>query len=37
MTAFWDTFLDVMALVGNQSIYLLWGIGMVFVMRLMRD
>lgn len=37
MTAFWDTFLDVMALVGNLGIYLLWGIGMVFVMRLMRD
>ena len=37
MTAFWDTFLDVMALVGNLGIYLLWGLGMVFVMRLMRD
>lgn len=37
MTAFWDTFLDIMALVGNLGIYLLWGIGMVFVMRLMRD
>jgi hypothetical protein len=37
MTAFWDTFLEIMALVGNLGIYLLWGIGMVFVMRLMRD
>ena len=37
MAAFLDTLLDVIALVGNLSIYLLWGFGMVFVMRLMKD
>ena len=37
MAAFWDTFLDVLALVGNLGVYLLWGFGMVFVMRLMKD
>ena len=35
--AFWDTFLDVLAWVGNLGIYLLWGFGMVFVWRLMKD
>ena len=33
----WDTFVDILALIGNLGIYLLWGIGMVFVMRLMKD
>lgn len=37
MAVFWDTFLDVMAVIGNLGIYLLWGVGMVFVMRLMRE
>ena len=33
----WDTFADIMAIVGNLGIYLLWGIGMVYALRLIKD
>lgn len=33
----WDTFVDIMALLGNICIYLLWGVGMVFALRLMKE
>lgn len=33
----WDTVVDILALIGNLGLYLLWGIGMVYVMRLMKD
>ena len=33
----WDTVLDVLAWIGNLGLYLLWGVGMVFVMRLMKE
>lgn len=38
MMAFsWDAFVDIMALLGNIGIYLLWGVGMVFALRLMKE
>ena len=37
MTVFWNTFLDVLAVIGNLAIYLLWGFGMVWLMRFIRD
>ena len=33
----WDAFVDILALIGNLAIYLLWGVGMVFALRLMKD
>ena len=37
MAGFWDTFVDIKALIGNIGIYLLWGVGMVFALRLMKE
>lgn len=37
MAGFWDTFVDIMALIGNIGIYLLWGVVMVFALRLMKE
>jgi hypothetical protein len=33
----WDLLVDVLATIGNLGIYLLWGVGMVFALRLMKE
>ena len=33
----WDLIVDILATIGNLGIYLLWGVGMVFALRLIKD
>ena len=33
----WDLFVDILATIGNLGIYLLWGVGMVFVLLQMKE
>ena len=33
----WVLFVDILATIGKLGIYLLWGVGMVFALRLMKE